>query len=123
MADSPDPAGQTPDAGRTPDAEQNADAGQNADAEQGSVAGTPDAGAGESAQQEWVPPASAQRAQRIGGWFTVVGAALLIVFFGIQTALWWERQEWLWVVLGIFIIVIDLALIVQFFVKRAGKSR
>ena len=117
MADSPDPAGQTPDAGRTPDAEQNADAGQ------GPVAGTPDARAGEPEQQEWVPPASAQRAQRIGGWFTVVGAALLIVFFGIQTALWWEHQEWLWVVLGIFIIVIDLALIVQFFVKRAGKSR
>lgn len=118
MADSSDPAGQTPDAGRTPDAGQNADAGQD------SVAGkTPDAGAGETEQQEWVPPASAQRAQRIGGWFTVVGAALLIVFFGIQTALWWERQEWLWVVLGIFIIVIDLALIVQFFMKRAAERR
>lgn len=76
----------------------------------------------EAESSDWVAPAAA-RAQRVGGWFTVVGAALLIVFFGIQTSIWWDRGEWLWVALGIFIILIDLALIVQFFTRRAGERR
>lgn len=57
-------------------------------------------------------------AQGFSEWMTVVGSVILIACVTLLTVNWWNEQRWLWVVVGIAIIVVNIALIFLQFRKR-----
>ncbi|MCH5644549.1 MULTISPECIES: hypothetical protein [unclassified Gordonia (in: high G+C Gram-positive bacteria)] len=59
-----------------------------------------------------------RNAQNFASILTIVGAIILMVCVGALTYTWWRDGRWLWVALGIAIIVVNIALIYLQFRRR-----
>ncbi|MFT4044062.1 MAG: hypothetical protein QM673_12955 [Gordonia sp. (in: high G+C Gram-positive bacteria)] len=72
-------------------------------------------------------PDIARTARGFSRGMVVLGGLVLVVCVGFLTAYWWGEGRWLWVVLGIAVIAVNIAMIVMTFrkprVRRVRSSR
>ncbi len=64
-----------------------------------------------------------QTAQGFSRGMTIVGSIILMVCVGLLTITWWRDGRWLWVAIGIGIIVVNIALIFLQFRKAKLQPR
>ncbi|GAA1482088.1 hypothetical protein GCM10009624_25280 [Gordonia sinesedis] len=56
-------------------------------------------------------------AQGVSRGMVIVGGIIMLVCVGFLTVSWWQEGRWVWVVLGILLIVVDIALVILTFRK------
>lgn len=51
-------------------------------------------------------------AQGFSRGMVTVGAIIMLVCVGFLTVYWWQQGRWFWVVLGILLLIVDIAMVV-----------
>lgn len=68
-------------------------------------------------------PDYARGAQTFSTILTVVGGAILALAIGYLTIGWWQEGQWFWVIFGIAVVLLNIAMIVVQLRRRRAERR